>query len=476
MKKIIYILFLLLVCQLADAAPKVKDPVVMTVGGIKVTRSEFETFYNKNSEIAGQEQHSFDEYVEMYVAYKLKVAEALSRGIDTTQTYIDELESYRRQLVMSFQDEDYWKDSLVNEIAHRIGFEIHASHILLMVDETAPDSLVEAKKMQIEKLRDQVAEGADFAALAKEYSEDPSGKMNGGDLGYFRMLQMVYPFEDAAYSTEVGGLAICRSQFGFHLIKVHDRRKMALDRINPQVVKMINEGPDEAMRTQLKALVSNDEARIAKGMQMLEERWPESEIVKKPEYQALYKEYHDGILLFDVANEEVWDRANKDVEGQQAFFEANREKYKFEVSRFKGAFIECAEDERLVTALRNIYENNDYVTAASLVRSTVLTDSNLTPNPRQPRFHIVNGIFKPGDNPAVDEYLGQKTEKVIREDFPVQMIYGKALDYPESADDVRGLVIADYQDQLEKQFVARLKEKFAVKINKKELDRICKEL
>lgn len=476
MKKIIYILLLLIAYNVSFAAPKVKDKVVMTIGKTKVMQSEFLNFYERNSKIESEVKPTFDDYVNMYVAYRLKVEEALSRGIDTTQTYKDELEMYRRQLVASFQDQEFWKDSLIREIAQRIKYEVRASHILLLVDKNAPDSVANAKMRQIEQYRQQVENGAPFDSLARAVTEDPSGKYNGGDLGYFKLMQMVYPFEDAAFTTPIGEMAICRTTYGVHLIKVHDRRQMSLDGLNPVIVKLIKEGPDEQMYAQLKAMVTNDEARLEKGKAITEERWPESGIVKTAEYLSLYKEYHDGLLLFDVSNKEVWEKANNDKEGLEAYFGQHRDKYKFDDVRFKGAFVECADDENLVSALRNIYDHNDMIEAANLVRSTIIPDTLLTPNPRQPRFHIINGLFRAGDNPAVDERLGVTAEKVIRQDMPVQMTFGKLLMQPETIDDVRNAVLADYQDELEKAFVERLKQKFAVKLNDKELARLKQEI
>lgn len=444
----------------------------MTIGNISVLRSEFEAFYNKNLNVEGEEKHTFDEYVEMYVAYKLKVAEALSRGIDTTQAFKEEFDVYCKQLLESMQDQSYWQDSLLNETQHRIGQEVKASHILLMVDGNAPDSLVEAKKAQIEDIKIQIENGASFEELAKQYSEDPSGKANGGDLGYFRLFQMVYPFEDAAYSTPVGGMTICRSRFGFHLIKVFDRRAMDLTNINPVVIDMIQNGVNAQMRGQLLNMFSNDTERMAKARLITEEHCPTDKIKASEEYQSLYREYHDGILLFDVANEAVWEKAANDREGLEKYFEANRDKYNFENPKFKGAFIECADDKALIDALKNIYDSHEMREAADLVRANILPDTLLTPNPRQPRFHIVNGLFKKGDNAAVDVRLGENKEVERRPDMPVQMTFGKVLNAPENVDDVKGEVISDYQDLLEKEFVGQLKKKFQVKLNKKELEKI----
>lgn len=474
MKQIILILLLLISCPLADAVAKVKDPIVMTVGNIKVPRSEFEAFYNKNSQITTDSTITFDNYVDMYITYKLKVAEAMSRGIDTTQTFRDEFENYRRQLVESFRDENYWKDSLINELVTRLPYELRASHILLNVPANASDSLDQATLAKIEDYRHNIEAGAPFDSLAREVSDCPS-KERGGDLGYFRLLQMVYPFEDAAYSTKVDSLTICRSKFGYHLIKVTGKKKISMQNLNPIIKEVIDGGePGEELLGQLRMAVEHDPDRIAKGKKMLEERWPESEIVANPEYQALYKEYYDGIMLFNVANEEVWAKAESDTTGLKAYFEENRAKYKYDQPRFKGAFIECADDENLKRAMCDIYENNDMRKAAELVRATILKDSILTPNPHRPRFHIVNGVFKAGDNAAVDAKLGIDREITLRADFPVQMVYGHVLNEPETLEDVRETVVSDYLNVLEEAFVEKLKAKYKVKVNKKELGKINK--
>lgn len=574
----------------AKKAPK--DPVVMTIAGKDVHRSEFEYFYNKNTQQDLAEEKTFDEYVDLFINYKLKVAEALNRGIDTTQAYQSELAGYRAQLAEPYlSGGDAWKEHLVQEVIDRRKEEVHAAHILLMCDESAPDSVVAEKKARIEALKREVEAGADFDSLARVASEDPSAKQNAGDLGYFTALQMVYPFENAAFETPVGGLTICRSRFGFHLIRVMDRRPSKGEVLVAHIMKMfprpltpagqsgarhaidslyqlLNAGADFArlaelnsddqytapqggaynwinssarfpqewldaafgidsigayskplrtaygwhiiklldrrdaepdtpeMRDALRAQLTRDTERLKRGeleqialwrkeyklpAKMSDEdvrQWADEHLAEiNEDFRNIYREYHDGILLFDVSSGEVWDKAAQDSAGLHDYFLRNKGKYGWEQPRFRGAFIECADDSALVAKLKEIYDAEpDTKKAADRVRAEVLTDTLLTPDPKKPRFHIVNGLYSPGDNDAVDvQQLGIQKALRPKKEMPVQMTYGKVLlAEPESEDDVRGAVIADYQTELEQQWVARLREKYPWKINQKELEKLRK--
>ncbi len=205
-------------------------------------------------------------------------------------------------------------------------------------------------------------------------------------------------------------------------------------------------------------------------LQWLDEHLEERE----PDFRNIYREYHDGLMLFEVSNEAVWEKAQKDSVGQQRYFDQHRADFNYEKPKFKGAFIECADDSLLYTALKTIYDHQDALEAADVVRQTILTDSILTPNPKAPRFHIINGIFSEGDNALVDvEQLKVAGASFTpREKMPKAMTYGRVISAPESIDDVRGAVIADYQTELEKVWVAELRKKFDVKINQKQLEKL----
>ncbi|MBY0426894.1 MAG: peptidylprolyl isomerase, partial [Cytophagales bacterium] len=203
------------------------EPVLMTVKGKPVLVNEFTYVYNKNnnnSQDKGTDK-SVREYLDLYTNFRLKVLSAEELGLDTAQSFKTELEGYRKQLAQPYLTEKSVTEKLIKEAYDRSKEEINASHILISVspDADPKDSLAAFKK--ISDLRARITKGEDFAKLAKEFSQDPSAKFNGGSLGYFTALQMVYPFENAAYNTPKGEISQpVRTRFGYHLVKVIDRR------------------------------------------------------------------------------------------------------------------------------------------------------------------------------------------------------------------------------------------------------------
>ncbi len=203
------------------------DPVVMTVDGRPVGRSEFEAIYKKNNKDAPVTQQALDEYLDLFINYKLKVREAEVLGMDTVAKFRAELDGYRKQLARPYLIDRELNDQLIREAYDRSQSEMRASHILVQVGEEASPEDTAAAWKRIMALRDRVAKGEDFATVARSKggSDDPSAQNNGGDLGWFSALQMVYPFETAVYNTPVGQLSQpVRTRFGYHIIKVVDKR------------------------------------------------------------------------------------------------------------------------------------------------------------------------------------------------------------------------------------------------------------
>lgn len=204
-----------------------KETAIATLGSEPLSTSEFKYVYEKNN--GGNEdaytQQSVADYLELYTNFKLKVLEAENRGLDTTTAFKRELEGYKEQLALPYLTENSVTDKLVREAYERLKQEVNASHILITLDpEAAPQDTLAAYNRVME-LRKRAQAGEDFAKLAKENSQDPSAAENGGNLGYFTAMQMVYPFENAAYKTEPGQLSMpVRTRFGYHLIKVHNKR------------------------------------------------------------------------------------------------------------------------------------------------------------------------------------------------------------------------------------------------------------
>ncbi|MBC6613070.1 peptidylprolyl isomerase [Hymenobacter sp. BT507] len=230
-KRILYAgaaLALLAGCQSTKTTSATKQPVVETLGTHPVPASEFAYVYRKNNSTAPDfgTRAGVDEYLKLYTNFKLKVLDAEQRGLDTTQAFKRELDGYRQQLAQPYLTEKSVTDQLVREAYDRLSKEINASHILIRVapDASPKDTLAAYQKTQA--LRQRVTSGGeDFETVARQTSEDPSARENGGRLGYFTSMQMVYPFESAAYKTPVGQVSEpVRTRFGYHLIKVNDTR------------------------------------------------------------------------------------------------------------------------------------------------------------------------------------------------------------------------------------------------------------
>lgn len=204
-----------------------KDPVLLMINNSPVYTSEFKRVYLKNIDLVKDEsQKDIDEYLELFINYKLKLEEAKEQGLDKKESYVKELEGYKKQLSSGYLTDTKASDALVKEAYDRLQERVNASHILVQVQSSASpkDTLIAYQK--ITEARNKIVNGADFKEIAVEYSQDPSVKKNGGDLGWFSAFRMVYPFEQAAFTTKVGGVSEpFKTRFGYHIVKVNDKQK-----------------------------------------------------------------------------------------------------------------------------------------------------------------------------------------------------------------------------------------------------------
>ena len=204
------------------------DPnqTLMTIGNEKISLGEFVRLYQKNNTgNAKVENKSVDEYLKLFVKFKQKVIEAQNLKLDTSKSFKQELETYRKQLTKPYLADKNVVNSLLDEAILRSKTEVGVSHILIKCEPNdAPQDTLAAYK-KIMSIRQEIINGKDFAQKADEVSDDPSTKTNHGYLGYIAPFQTVYSFENAAYSTKVGEISMpVRSRFGYHLIKVHKIR------------------------------------------------------------------------------------------------------------------------------------------------------------------------------------------------------------------------------------------------------------
>jgi peptidyl-prolyl cis-trans isomerase SurA len=207
-------------------AQNAKKEVLFTIDDKPYYTDEFMRVYNKNIDLVKDEsQKDLNQYLELFVGYKLKINKANKIGLQNNQKYINELKSYRGQLSKNYTSDTKVTKSLIEEAYNRSQKEIRASHILIMCDENAaPADSLKAYNQALD-IRKKALAGEKFEDLAVAFSQDPSAKDNKGDLGYFSAFRMVYAFESAAYKTKQGEVSMpVRTRFGYHLVKVVDAR------------------------------------------------------------------------------------------------------------------------------------------------------------------------------------------------------------------------------------------------------------
>ncbi|HYG20026.1 MAG TPA: peptidylprolyl isomerase [Ohtaekwangia sp.] len=214
--------------QSTKSKSKAPKPVtVFSVNGKPTTAAEFIYLYRKNHQNKQTDYttEKIQEYLDLFINFKLKVEEARSRGMDTTAAFRKEFAQYKEELRKPYLPDASMADSLVSLTYERLKTEVKAAHILVTVkpDAEPQDTLKAFEK--ITAIRKRILAGEDFETVATDASEDPSAKTNKGLLGYFTALQMVYPFENAAYNTTPGEISQpLRTRFGYHVVKVLERR------------------------------------------------------------------------------------------------------------------------------------------------------------------------------------------------------------------------------------------------------------
>ena len=217
------LLIVVILSQLVCEGQDLNNKILMTVNGTKIQSGEFIRMYNKSREPG--KPLDVDSYLEQFILFKLKVADAVSEGLDTTKAFRNELNGYRKQLAQSYLTDTKKKEEILRKAYQRTLSEINAWHILVSLPQNpTPDDTLQAWK-KAEDIRERIIKGESFEQVARSTSDDQSVKINGGNLGYFTAFQMIMPFEDAAYSLKKGEISQpVRTPYGYHVIKVTDKR------------------------------------------------------------------------------------------------------------------------------------------------------------------------------------------------------------------------------------------------------------
>lgn len=623
------------------------DPVLMNINGKPVLKSEFEYIYNKNNSNNSLDKKTLDEYVELFVNFKLKVEEAKAQGIDTTSAFVNELAGYRSQLTKPYLTDQKVDEQLLQETYDRLKEDIDVSHILIRIapNATAADTLKAWK--QISDIAKRLKK-EDFAKVAKEVSQDQSAEQNAGYIGWISAFRTVYPFETMAYNTPVGTISQpVRTAFGYHLVKVHGRRNSLGEILVSHIMKFTSQGDDamnaaaksgidslykrvlagddfgtlaknhsmdkgssekngelpwfgtgrmipefenaafalknigdvsqpiqsaygwhiiklidrkgldsyENMKADLERKIQRDEranrgvqafvdklrvdynfqlvkpsvleftklldnrtladstfmveaAKLSKPLfsfagqtitqaafadylrqnshtekaipsEVIDEKlnefaknkliaYEDSQLEKKhDDFRFLMQEYHDGILLFEVSNKEVWEKASKDTEGLDKYFKAHKADYTWDKPHYKGRVIHC-KDKQTFKIAQSIVKKSHTDSIDKYLR-TRLNDSIQY-------VKIEKGLFVQGENKVIDNKIFKVKEKPAPStDYPFVFVAGKMLkNTPEDYTDVRGLVTADYQEYLEKEWIKALRAKYPVTVNRDVLSLVKK--
>ncbi len=621
-----------------------KQDVLVTVGKEKIYAGDFKKIYerNNNNITDPAERKTPEEYLELYVNFKLKVLEAKAMGLDTSRAFIEELAGYRTELAEPYLTDILYNEKLVEDTYQRMTKEVNASHLLITFPQNPSPADTLAVLKRIREIRSEIENGLDFNEAAMRYSQDPSAAQNRGNLGWFTAFQMVTPFEDAAYNTPVGKISEpVRTQFGYHLLKVHSIRdaqgeikvahimKMFTPDINPEAKqklrksidslyvilqqgadfaelarnnsddqrsavnggempyfgrsRMIPEFSDPAFslakngdiskpietdfgyhiikRIDLKPVPAFDEVKreleerikrdpertthsreifISKlkneynfsgNQKIIDEKirkaanwfsdgnfqvpenisdydilftfagksywagdwfswlgklqliapenqesvlanqyhaWEEEMIIayednrledKYPDFRSLVQEYHDGLLLFAVSEQEIWQRASSDTIGLKAFYETNKNKYMWG-ERFKGMIVKCS--------LPGIKERIEDYLDQGIPMAEIYDKENLS----EEYFDVEQGAWAKGENKIIDYFMWDGTKPDDWDD-ETGFIKGEIIGpEPKLLEESRGFHISDYQQNLEENWLKELRKKYPVKVNRKVLKSI----
>ena len=359
-----------ILCAFAiTAGAQTSDPVVMTINGQNVTRSEFEYSYNKNNGDEVIEKTTVEQYVPLFVNYKLKVAAALDARLDTLASFKQEFAKYRDQQVrpsiVTSEDVENEARKIYDDRQKMIGDKglIRPAHILIRLAQKASSAAQDSAKARIDSIYACLRSGADFADLATRLSQDPGSAKRGGLLPWICTGQTLKEFEDVAFSLNKGEMSKpFLSPVGYHIVKMTDRKQLEpYDSLRANIITFIEKRNlrDAIAQRKVSEMVKSSNGQLTAAEIMQQRADSLAKVDEAMKY--LIQEYHDGLLLFEVSNREVWEKAAADSVGQMKWYKKYRKKRygKKKYEEVKAAVTADWQDElekRWVDALRKRYD------------------------------------------------------------------------------------------------------------------------
>ena len=474
MKRIAFLTFALAAAFSVQA--QVADPVIMVINGQPVTRSEFEYSYNKNTNIEGAvEQKSLEEYADMFINYKLKVVAAEEAQLDTLSSFRREFYQYRDMQLTPFLIDTVYIDSIAHAVYQRTVDQmqgkdmLHLSHILIPVKQSDGEDAVKRARQTTDSIATCLKNGEDFATLAKKYSQDPGSARNGGELPWIGPGMVIKEFEDEAYKLKNGETsAPVQTSFGFHIIHMIERKQLdPFDTLRNEILSSLRrQGIEEqSAEERINKIVKQSNGTLTREA-VLDSVLAANIEGGNNDLRYLVQEYHDGLLLYEISKRTVWDPAQQDSMALESLFSSHKSDYAWTEPHFKGYVVYAKSAKGLkkaVKALRKATEAN----WRNVLKETVNKDS-IEAKAFGPY------LVKKGENPVVDWKVFGGNEAKQDKKFPNTGVAGKTLKQPKSYKDVKTEVVNDLQDRLMNDWIASLRKKYSVVVNRDVLSTVNK--
>ena len=471
MKRFLFCLVSALLCMPFYAQD---DPVVMTINGKDVTLSEFMYFYLRNNNSEPVTKKSVAEYANLYLNFKLKVEAAIDEELDKTESFINEYSGYRNQLAEEYEIDTVFLEEIARgsyeESVRLVGDDglILLSVISILPADDSRQALIESIS-KIDSLYNCLKNGEDFIGLAGKYSMDRFAS-SGGVMGWVSRNQLPEEIAEEVFDLDVDEyskpvlydgvpmifMALRRRDFGSY----EDNRADLYDWMRKE--GYYEYAKREKANAYSKRLGWNlkDDAAVARMDSLLEEL--------EPEFGLISQEYFDGLLMFDISNRVVWEKAYNDIDGQNKWYKSNKRRYRFDEPCFKGMVFFC-KDENVFHQAEDAVKGLDIT---EWVDTLVEFNKNGKIQLRVMRGNQETSIFKKGQNEYVDKIVFGQGDYPPMKNFPFVDVIGKTIKEPECLQDVSDKVLEDYQGYLEKQWVKQLRKKYKYTINKKVLNQV----
>ena len=454
MKKLTIALSLFAAITSQQTLAQSSDPTIMTINGVPVSRSEFEYSYNKNNGEGVIDKLTVDEYVTLFVNYKLKVAAALDAKLDTLSSFRQEYAMYRDQQVKPTMVTDAEVLAEARQMYDRtkamIGSRglIRPAHILLKLSTKATAQQQDKIKQRIDSVYSALQAGADFAEMAEKISDDGGSAARGGELPWIAPSQTLKEFEDVAYSLAPGEMSKpFLSPIGYHIVLMKERKQLE---------------PFDSLKQNIVA--SLERRGIRNDIADMKLRRKVNESVGKLTAEQVMQQQSDSLAATDNELKYLFQEY-----ALKAWFDTHKKNYAWKEPRYKGIAYHV-KTKADVKAVKKCVKSLPFDQWTEALRTTFNPDSVI-------RIRVEKGIFKPGDNATIDKMVFKQNVSATSDiNYPIDAVFGKKVKRPDDYTDVRQQVVEDLQDYLEKEWVEDLRRRYQVEVNKEVLKTVNKHL